>query len=97
MGIELVDRGLNVQAEIAVPVEYKGRIVQDDGLRLDLLVNDDIIVELKSVEALKPVHKKQILTYLKLMKKQVGLLINFNEVLLKKGVVRVVNGFSDRP
>lgn len=93
--IKLEDRGMKVLSEVSVPVLYKGRMVQEDGLRLDLIVEDEVVVELKSVEKLKAVHKKQLLTYLRLLNKQVGLLIDFNEALLKDGVVRIVNGFED--
>lgn len=93
--IELEDRGVKVLSEVPVPVLYKGRMVQEDGLRLDLIVENEVVVEPKSVEKLKAVHKKQLLTYLRLLKKHVGLLINFNEALLKDGVVRIVNGFED--
>ena len=65
--------------------------MHEEGFRLDLLVEDTIIVELKSVEKVQPVHKKQLLTYLRLANKELGLLINFNEVLLKDGISRVIN------
>ena len=89
---ELVLQGIPVQSQLDVQVNYKGVNV-GDGLRLDLLVNDELIVELKSVEELKPIHYKQLLTYLKLMNKRVGLLINFNTDDLTKGIKRVVNDF----
>ena len=63
--------------------------------RLDILVNDTVVIELKSVEQLLPVHEKQLLTYLKLADKQLGLLVNFNESYLRKGIKRVVNGFRE--
>ena len=74
---------LNVKArkEVALPVMYRNRIVSEEGFRLDLLVEDAIIVELKSVERIQPVHAKQLLTYLRLANKPLGLLINFNELL----------------
>lgn len=89
--LELEDAGLRVESQVPVPVVYKGRPVHTEGLRLDLLVEDTVVVELKSKERLADVDKKQLLTYLKLTGKQVGLLINFNEALLKNGVVRIVN------
>ena len=89
---ELVLQGIPVQSQLDVQVNYKGVNI-GDGLRLDLLVNDELIVELKSVEELKPIHYKQLLTYLKLMNKRVGLLINFNTDDLTKGIKRVVNDF----
>ena len=93
--IELEEMGLNVKAEVQVPVIYRGREITQDGFRIDLLIEDTVVVELKSVEEVRPVHKKQLLTYLRLTKKQVGLLINFNESLLKKGIVRVINSYAE--
>ena len=92
--IELKDMGLHVQKEVLVPVIYKGREITREGFRIDLLIEDAVVVELKSVEEVKPVHKKQLLTYLRLTHKQVGLLINFNEVMLKKGIFRNVNSYA---
>ena len=89
---ELRLKGIPVQSQLEVQVNYKG-INVGEGLRLDLLVNDELIVELKSVEELKPIHHKQLLTYLKLTDKRVGLLINFNTDDLMNGVKRVVNNF----
>ena len=89
---ELTQNGMTVKSQIEVEMNYKGVNI-GEGLRLDLLVNDELIVELKSVEDLKPVHYKQLLTYLKLMNKHVGLLINFNTDDLTRGVKRVVNDF----
>lgn len=91
MALEFKQMGLKFQMEVALPVFYKGKKIEDEGFRLDLLVEDKIIVELKSVTEILPVHKKQLLTYLKLSKKPLGLLINFNEVLLKDGITRVIN------
>jgi len=89
--IELRKMGLPVASEVPVKVVYRGEDVSDEGLRLDLVVEDQIIVELKSVEETKPVHKKQLLTYLRLAGKPLGLLINFNHVLLKDGITRIAN------
>jgi GxxExxY protein len=94
MKLELEDRGFQVQTELEMPVTYKGRILHDQGYRLDLLVEDQVIVELKSVQQIESVHKKQLLTYLRLAKKEVGLLINFNVALLKDGIHRIVNSSS---
>ena len=91
MVIELEDTGLSVLSEVDLPVIYKGTMITNLGFRIDLLVESEIIVELKSVEIIKPVHKKQLLTYLRLSKKDLGLLINFNENLLKEGVTRITN------
>ena len=87
---ELELKGIPVKSQVEVEMNYKGVNV-GDGLRLDLLVNDKLIVELKSVEELKPVHHKQLLTYLKLMDRRLGLLINFNVTDIMLGVNRVVN------
>jgi len=91
MVIELGLMGIDAKSEISVPVFYRGNKIADDGFRMDLLVEDTIIVEMKSVDIIKPVHKKQLLTYLKLSHKPLGLLINFNNRLLKDGIVRIVN------
>ncbi len=63
----------------------------DVGFRADFIIEDEVIVEIKSIEAVHPVHKKQLLTYLRLAKKQIGLLINFNEEILKNGITRLIN------
>ena len=91
MIIELKKIGKKVEAEVPVSVNYRDRKIHDAGFKLDLLVEDCIIVELKSVEKLQPVHHKQLLTYLRLANKELGLLINFNEFLLKDGVSRIIN------
>ncbi|MFH2044620.1 MAG: GxxExxY protein [Pseudomonadota bacterium] len=91
MIIELSEMGINVKAEVSIPITYRGKDVTDQGFRIDLLVEDSLIVELKSVEQIKDIHKKQLLTYLKLANKPLGLLINFNEILLKDGLTRIIN------
>lgn len=88
---ELVKDGYSVEKQLGVPVEYDG-LKMDKGFRLDLLVENKVIVEIKSVEQLMDVHHKQLLTYLKLADKKLGLLINFNVSSLGKGMVRIVNG-----
>ena len=87
---ELEQKGLELKTQEPVPVIYKGHSLGTD-YKLDLLVNDLVIVELKAVEKVLPIHKAQLLTYLKLKKRWLGLLINFNAPVLKQGVVRVVN------
>jgi GxxExxY protein len=82
-------RGLPFRRQIDLPVSYKG-LKLDCGYRLDLIVDDTVVVELKAVEALLPVHQAQLLTYMKLTGKQVGLLINFNVPLLTQGIIRRV-------
>src|SRR5713226_252684 len=86
---ELGRRGLRIARQQEIPVVYEG-IRIDAGFRADLIVEDKVIVEVKSVEALAPVHKKQLLTYLRLTDKKLGLLINFNVELIKNGITRVV-------
>ena len=91
MVIELGKQKIQVKSEVPVAVSYAGQRISNDGFRIDLLVADQIIVELKSVESVKNIHKKQLLTYLRLTQKPLGLLINFNENLLKDGITRIVN------
>ena len=88
---ELESRGLRVKNQESIPVVYKGKKLGKEFV-LDLLVEDEIIVELKSVEELKTVHEIQLLTYLKLANKKLGLLINFNVPILTKGIKRKING-----
>jgi len=88
---ELRNRGLEVVEEQPIPVVYEG-VHLEVGFRADLIVGGLVIVELKSVEAVAPVHKKQLLTYLRLANKKLGLLINFNVELIKNGISRVANG-----
>ena len=85
---------LKVEPEVALPVFYHGQKVVEGGFRLDLLIEDQIIIELKSVEQIQPVHKKQLLTYLRLAHKPLGLLINFNQTMLKEGITRIINSPS---
>jgi GxxExxY protein len=85
---EMLANGLKVEWEVPVPVNYRGRRVRDD-LRLDILVEDKVVVEVKSVSAIHPVHKAQLITYLKLSDKPGGLILNFNGVTLKSGLRRV--------
>ncbi len=86
---ELVERGIAFKRQWPLPVAYKGQLI-DCGYRIDLLVAEEVIVELKSVEVLSPVHEAQLLTYLRLSKKRVGLLINFNVKVLTNGIKRRV-------
>ena len=86
---ELKKRGLAVSRQVALPVVYGG-IELEAGLRLDLLVEDCVIVELKACESLLPIHRAQVLTYLRLSGHRVGLLINFNAELIKQGIKRII-------
>lgn len=92
LAFELAERGHNVERQKEVPIRYKA-VEVDAGFRLDLLVDHRVIVELKAVEAIAPIHKAQLLTYLKLTGLRVGLLMNFNVKILKNGLHRVVNNF----
>jgi|ERR1051325_4433231 GxxExxY protein len=89
LAMELGDRGLEVCRQVPVPVTFKGRKLEI-GYRLDLLINDQVVVELKAVEKLAPVHEAQLLSYLRLMDKRVGLILNFHTPYLKDGVLRRV-------
>ena len=86
---ELQQRGLKVERQKLVPIVYKGNVLNTD-LRLDILVEDTVIIELKSVEELKPVFYKQTKTYLKLMNKHIGLLVNFGDYDMKEGIHRII-------
>lgn len=94
MEAELRKRGLSVYRQKPIPVVYRG-LQFKAGFRADLLVEDKVIVEVKSIEALHPVHKKQVLTYLRFADKRLGLLINFNVALIKDGIVRLVNRLEE--
>jgi GxxExxY protein len=87
---ELRKRGLKVECQVSIPVRYEGETL-DIGYRADLIVEGCVLVELKSVETVLPIHKAQLLSYLRLSGKQVGLLINFNVEHLKNGIKRVIN------
>ena len=87
---ELTKRGLQVDRQRAIPV-FWDNIKMDIGFRADLIVENKVIIELKSVESIAPVHHKQLLTYLRITDKRLGLLINFNEKLIKDGITRIVN------
>lgn len=86
---ELSQRGLNFLRQVPLPVTYK-EVKLDCGYRIDLLVEDEVVLELKAVESLLPIHEAQLLTYLKLLGKPVGLLINFHVPVLKGGIKRLV-------
>ena len=90
----LEDRGLQVQRQKVVAIEYKGMRF-DEGFRVDLLVQGCLVVELKSVQSLSPVHSKQVLTYLRMLDLSLGLLINFGSDTFRKGIKRIANGHVD--
>ena len=87
---ELEQRGLKVERQMQVPINYKGNVLKTE-LRLDVLVEDKVIIELKSVEEMKKVFAKQLLTYLRLMNKEVGLLVNFNTDNILTAITRIAN------
>ncbi len=87
---ELELRGIRHQRQVTVPLNYKGRLVEV-GFRADVLVGEKLLIELKAVDELQPIHRAQVITYLKLLNLPLGLLINFNSALLKHGLRRVLN------
>jgi len=86
---------VRAEPEVPVPVIYKGELMDDEGYRIDYLVEDTVVLELKSVEAVTRTHKKQVLTYLRLKQKAVGLLINFNVEHLRDGIYRIIDPRRD--
>jgi GxxExxY protein len=88
---ELETRGLTVRRQVPIPIVYKG-ITFDEGFRADIVIEEKVIIELKSVESVSKAHKKQVLTYLKLMDLKLGYLLNFGESLMKDGIARLING-----
>ena len=93
LNYELQQQGLSVERQAQIPILWK-RIQLGDAFKADLIVNGKVIVELKSVESLAPVHFKQLITYLRLADMKLGLLVNFNSSLIKDGIKRVVNGLK---
>lgn len=91
MFVELIKKGLGVERQKGIPV-YWDNAKMEIGFRADLIVENKVIIEIKSVEAIAPVHPKQLLTYLRLTDLKLGLLINFNEKQIRTGITRVVNG-----
>jgi GxxExxY protein len=87
----LEEAGLNVQRQVIIPIKYNS-IQFDEGFRADLIIEEKVILELKSVERSNPAHKKQLLTYLKLSNLKLGYLLNFGEALMKDGITRIING-----
>lgn len=92
LAFELAQAGHSVQVEVAVPLVYQGQKIADVGYRLDILVDGHLILEVKSVEAISPIHKAQLLSYLRLSERRLGYVLNFNSVRLRDGIARVVNG-----
>jgi GxxExxY protein len=94
LGYEIANRGLKVVRQMQLPVRYK-EVHLDCGYRVDLLVQDSVVVELKVVERLEPIHDAQVLTYLRLSGCKVGLLLNFNTPILREGIKRIVHNFQE--
>jgi GxxExxY protein len=90
LAVELRRRGLVVDTQVVVPVKYED-VTIDNGFRADMIVGNIVVVELKSVEHIIPVHKKQLLTYLRLSGRKLGILANFGEELMKDGITRIIN------
>jgi GxxExxY protein len=94
LAYELVEKGLKIERQKGLPLRYRG-VLLDCGYRLDLLVESQVVVEVKAVEKIELIHEAQLLSYLKLSKCQLGLLINFNVEVLKNGIRRLVNRFLE--
>ncbi len=94
MAEELARRGLHAERQQTLPVVWQN-VHLEAGFRVDLIVENKVIVEIKSVDAIAPVHRKQLLTYLRLANKRLGILINFDVDLIKDGIARVVNGLAE--
>jgi GxxExxY protein len=92
LAYELSKRGIRMALEVPVPLVYDGQKLSDVGYRIDILAEGELVIEVKSVEAIAPVHRAQLVSYLKLSGKRLGLLLNFNVVHLRDGIVRRVNG-----
>jgi len=90
----LAKKGLSVQRQVSIPIEFEGEQF-DEGFRADLFIEGKLIIELKSVEKITDVHKKQLLTYLKLTNTKLGFILNFGTELMKNGIVRIINGILD--
>ena len=91
---ELTKRGLNVKRQVPIPIKYED-VTFIEGFRADIIINNKVILELKAIEKVIPVHKKQLITYLKLTDLKLGYLLNFNENLMKNGITRCVNGLEE--
>ena len=91
LGRELLARGISFQSQVPLPIQYRGRYL-DCGYRLDLVIQNSIIIEVKAVRRVLPIHRAQVLTYLRLTNCRLGLLINFNVEVLRSGLYRIING-----
>jgi len=91
---ELQQRGLQAERQVSIPIVYRG-LQFNEGFKADIIVNEKVVLELKSVERVTPAHKKQIQTYLRLTGCKLGYLLNFGEALMKRGITRAVNGLEE--
>jgi GxxExxY protein len=91
MAFELQQRDLNVERQLELPILYKGKKLEHN-YRIDLIVNNQVIIELKSINKIEPIHDAQLLTYLKLANKRYGLILNFNVPVMRQGIRRLLNG-----
>ena len=91
LAFELAKAGHKVRMEVPVPLVYKGEKIADVGYRLDLLIDEELVLEIKSVEGISPVHKAQLLSYLRLSERRLGYVLNFNVIRLRDGIARLVN------
>ena len=89
----LIKNGLHVQRQVSIPIEFAGEHF-DEGFRADLFINGKVIIELKSVEKITSAHQKQLLTYLKLTNRKLGLILNFGAPVMKDGIQRIINGYQ---
>jgi GxxExxY protein len=92
LAFELQNRGIAIRAQVPLPVVYQGQRLEI-GYRIDLLIAEQVVIEVKAVEAIAPVHRAQLLSYLKLSDRRLGLLLNFNVVHMRDGIIRMVNKF----
>jgi GxxExxY protein len=90
----LTKKGLHVQRQVSIPIMYEGEMYEE-GFRADLFVDGKVIIELKSIEKIIPIHKKQLLTYLKLTNTKLGFILNFGAELMKDGIFRIINGILE--
>jgi len=93
--VELKARGIKARSQVTLPVTYK-EIVLEHGYKVDVLVEEEFIIELKSVEVILPIHKAQLISYIKLAGKRIGFLVNFNVPLLKNGFHRIIHGYDEQ-
>lgn len=93
LGIALEHRGFHVERQVILPIEFEGRSIES-AYRIDMIINDQIIIEVKAQEQSHPVHKRQLLTYLRLKERRVGLVLNFGRERMIDGIERVINGYA---